>query len=111
MSRSRRLWAKFKKQDGRCHWCGEKMIEPNSFKPAKGVSPPAMLCTVDHLDTRISPERGTRQGQIRTVAACYSCNNGRDIESQKLMPADERAALSIYCRFVRGLGTKSGVSA
>lgn len=64
----------FAQQHGRCYWCGCHMVMPN---PVKGQVPPLNEATLDHLDSRLSRERGTFPGQGRHVAACRQCNEQR----------------------------------
>jgi hypothetical protein len=66
----------FHRQNGRCAWCGGKMLPPGTHK-GKGVVPPT-LCTFDHLDDRHSDERGKHGGEYRNCAACWTCNNRRN---------------------------------
>jgi hypothetical protein len=69
------LWKLFRRQEGRCCWCGMKMLPPGSYN-GKG-KPPPLLCTYDHLDCRLSEDRGKHAGEYRNCAACWTCNNNR----------------------------------
>ena len=66
-----RLW----EENPHCHWCGKKLKWKKS--------------TIDHLDSRLSPERGKHCGTIRTVLSCSPCNNKRGIEETSRLPKYE----------------------
>lgn len=76
----------FRRQEGRCHWCGVGMVPPGTHK-GKG-KPDPRLCTVDHLDCRYSEDRGKHAGEYRRVAACWTCNNNRATMQQANMPKE-----------------------
>lgn len=67
------------RQDKLCWWCKKVMLPPGSYHPkkSKNKKPPDLLCTYDHLDSRLSPERGKHPREYRNVAACWKCNNDR----------------------------------
>jgi len=66
----------FADQGGKCHWCGEAMLMPESYPPG-GLREPR-LCTLDHLFDRYDPRRWMAQNLgARYVAACLECNEGR----------------------------------
>jgi hypothetical protein len=50
--------------------------------------PPDDMCTLDHLEPRWHPKRGTFNGHMRIVAACRKCNNVRDKEQLRLIPPE-----------------------
>lgn len=79
--RRRRLWHE---QGGLCHWCGDMttLYEPVQ----KRRSMPPKMATLDHLDDRLSPERGKHRGKRRTVMACWQCNHERNVEAQRATP-------------------------
>jgi hypothetical protein len=49
---------------------------------------PPEMCTLDHLEPRWHPERGQHESDLRIVAACLKCNNGRDRELLKQIPPE-----------------------
>jgi hypothetical protein len=57
---------------------------------ADGVRPPDNLATYEHLDSKLSPERGKHPGKQRVVLACWSCNNQRSIDEQREIARNER---------------------
>lgn len=62
-----------------CHWCGRRLICPRSLtvngRLPKGYVP--NMATIDHIDSRLSPERGKHPGKVRTVLSCRKCNELR----------------------------------
>lgn len=103
----------FKRQKGLCVWCGKPMqllLFPHRMKKP----PPPNACTIEHLESRWHPKRGTvGWGSNRLVAACWKCNNDRDkaevaaipkeliAKAARGMPAREVA--SQHARELRGL--------
>lgn len=79
----------YDRQDGLCHWCGCEMLPPGSFTPRRGVKTPTNLCTYDHMDSRLSADRGRWSGHRRNVAACWQCNHDRNVSEHSAMPIDE----------------------
>jgi len=75
----------FTEQKGLCYWCKQPMriLKMKPHKPA-----PPDLCTIDHLEPKFHPQRGTFAGKmvLRRVAACRKCNNERDKEQQAKIP-------------------------
>lgn len=69
----------FERQDGKCHWCGEQMLDPAIIYEDKQ---PDNLATLDHLDSRLSEERGKHSDNIRRVLACRRCNGNRGAKEQ-----------------------------
>ncbi|MBI5255410.1 MAG: hypothetical protein HY855_02845 [Burkholderiales bacterium] len=61
-------------QRWRCYYCNGTMRW--IVQTAGGALPPD-AATIEHLDDRFSPRRGTLSGQKRRVAACYACNQAR----------------------------------
>src|SRR5690348_16554359 len=57
-----------------CHWCGKPV---RAIVAKSGEPTPHDMATVDHLDSRLSPNRGKAQGH-RTVLACFECNQKRN---------------------------------
>lgn len=70
------LW---RRQKGRCFWCKEQM----SAGWGRPGPLPRKLATIDHLDHRMSPERGQNAGMLRKVLACRECNERRGREDQR----------------------------
>lgn len=70
-----RLW---KMQRGVCHWCGCDTF----MRWRGGGSPKPDEATIDHIDDRLSPERGQHPGERRQVMACNTCNHRRHKEGQ-----------------------------
>lgn len=73
--RARRRYALFIRQERKCFYCGIEMVWHSGPKPPAQHAKRA--CTLEHLDDRLSPERGKHSGEERTVAACWSCNTLR----------------------------------
>ena len=48
----------------------------------EGLHPPPTLATIEHLDSRLSPERGKHDGP-RRVVACWLCNNRRGHQEER----------------------------
>lgn len=74
----------FKEQKGLCFWCQRKMALTLRPKAIRGVPPPdPLMATIDHLDDRLNPLRGSFRSQERHVVACYECNHRRGCENQE----------------------------
>lgn len=43
-------------------------------RPAIGETQPDDLATIEHLDSKLSGERGSHKGERRQVIACRRCN-------------------------------------
>jgi hypothetical protein len=71
-----RLWHE---RAGMCHWCAVKTVLPPSGVMLRHH--PDNLATIDHLDGRLSPDRGKHSGKERTVLACRRCNQQRGQEA------------------------------
>lgn len=84
--RKRRKTRLFEMQGGLCYYCKKPMLL--SFEHYKHS--PKNLATFEHLDSRLSSERGKHQGERRVVLACWECNNNqaREVE-KKLLPISE----------------------
>lgn len=86
----RRLLALWER-DSRCHWCRQPTVL--AFRPSetqhKKFPPRRDEATIDHLFSRLSAERGLRQGVEVTVLACWECNNRRCQEEQAAVPIEE----------------------
>lgn len=81
----------FVDQDGRCHYCRIPMLL--SFHHM--AHQPANLATIEHLDSRLSGERGKHHGEIRIVLACRQCNHERGTQEYNLLSLDERRERSV----------------
>lgn len=84
--RRARLW---RIQKGRCHWCKQITRLPEHCTIGRGEALPDDLATIDHLDSRLSDERGTRPGEARTVMACWRCNFRRGAREVLALPLEE----------------------
>jgi hypothetical protein len=51
--------------------------------------PPDNEATIDHLDSRLSPERGMYPGLVRHVLACRVCNGRRAAEEERRLSSEE----------------------
>lgn len=81
-------------QQGLCHWCRKPMQWVDTeFWSLRSIPPD--MCTLDHLDPRWHPQRGTRASGRRIVAACWACNNERDKQLHRQIPREllHRAAM------------------
>lgn len=86
----RQLVGLWHKQNGHCKWCFRRMIFPTGEPPVKGVPPLNMSCTLDHLDCRLSPDRGRHPyGDKRRVASCWICNNRRGAMQEAQLTREE----------------------
>jgi len=69
----------FSLQDGRCCWCNRHM-----FLTFKETNPqPDDMATLDHLDHKLSEDRGKHAGEVRHVLACRKCNLERGEADRK----------------------------
>lgn len=78
----------FRQQAGRCYWCGSDLVLPQ-YPPPRHCSPPRNEATIDHLDSRLSPERGQHRQELRHVVACRDCNGKRNRQEQAALPREE----------------------
>jgi len=74
------------REDPHCYWCG---IEVINYPLADGERMPDNFATLDHLDTRLSGNRGVIKNQTRTVLACSKCNFDRGVEEVNNTPIEE----------------------
>ena len=79
MSSKKRRKQRLHKDDPKCSYCNVETILGGSSKNPKQA-------TIDHLDTRYSPYRGTFKGEERTVLCCRKCNHDRGAEEEKNVP-------------------------
>lgn len=77
-SQRERMW----RNDPRCHWCGCRTVLPPAGAGSHRKNIPTNEATIDHLDSRLSPDRGKFNGCYRRVLACLRCNNRRNDEEQ-----------------------------
>ena len=78
-----------------CYWCNCQLIHPRRCK-VNGVLPkipPDNMATIDHLDNKLSPERGNynHQNVPRTVLACHKCNQLRGRQEVEAAEMKRRA--------------------
>ncbi|HWG06018.1 MAG TPA: hypothetical protein VG271_13475 [Beijerinckiaceae bacterium] len=86
----RQLVRLFERQNGLCFWCKKPM---HLWVHVQGETPPIDSCTIDHLDSRLSPMRGKHpHGEIRHVASCWKCNNERANEEHRAYQLQGRVA-------------------
>ena len=85
--RRRQLRKLFLRQQGLCHWCAQKMIW-RATPLKKHERPNHRDVTYEHLDSRLSPERGNHKNEYRNVAACWSCNTRRARVEQAALPKE-----------------------
>jgi len=88
------LEGQFRRQNGLCWWCGELavllLLVPPKYR-WKGNE-----ATIEHLDSRLSGERGTKSGQRRRVMAHSKCNEERAKQETALLPAEVLVLRSTY---------------
>lgn len=75
--RLRRRLRKLHAANPRCRWCGDVTEIIDGFVRFQQDYP--KRATIDHLDDRFSPLRGRncQPGMVRTVLACWECNQRR----------------------------------
>ncbi len=78
--KKRKKQNQYRRQKGKCWWCGRKMRLWHKHKNGSPV--PDDLATFEHLDDRFSEWRGKSPGMIRVVLACYRCNHTRGQEAE-----------------------------
>lgn len=69
----------FCEQQGRCYWCGRPMVMP-IHEPGKAHPPNA--ATIEHLFSKLHPDRGKVRGQTH-VLACWECNFKRGLLEER----------------------------
>lgn len=72
-----------------CHWCARKLI----ITKQAGGRLPENFATIDHLRSRLDPNRRARLArpqEERTVLACPACNNQRSKEENAKLPIEEQ---------------------
>lgn len=74
------------RQKWKCFWCGKQMKPPHDPATKSPIDP--LSLTLYHLDCKLTPERGTHQGECRRVAACWECNNIRNKKKQESLPKE-----------------------
>jgi len=75
------LW---RRQGGLCYWCKK----PTRLLKTTGGPIPEDAATIDHLDSRLSPERGKHKGEWRHVMACSKCNHERARAEDMALPRE-----------------------
>lgn len=90
-------------QRGRCYWCGIQTVLMSGQSRHK-QNPPNMA-TIDHLYSRLSPDRGKVRGYVH-VLACLKCNNERAAVEEASVPREElwRRSGRFYRRHADGTG-------
>lgn len=78
----------FKRQRGRCCWCRQPMRR--TWNHRDGQTTPPDLATIEHLDSRLSPERGQHPGERRHRLACAKCNHQRGVDEVNQLSLDEK---------------------
>jgi hypothetical protein len=78
------LW---EEQQGRCYWCNLQMVQTSPSQP--GRPDPPNMATFEHLDSRLTPERGKHAGTRRIVLVCQSCNGARGRLEEQGLPLIE----------------------
>jgi len=76
----------FASQDGKCYWCDCQMILVEKTGNRKEFFDDE--ATLEHLDSRLSNQRGKSSGR-RVVLACRLCNHKRGVEEESLLPIEE----------------------
>lgn len=71
-----KLWI----QDSRCRFCRVHTMLPEHVHA--GLASKEVMATIEHLDSRYNPLRGTYRNQERTTLACWKCNNDRNRKEQ-----------------------------
>lgn len=101
----KRLEKLYVRQNGECFYCQRKMLSPTVWRACfsaklKGRDIPQNLCTIEHLDDRLTTHRGKLRGE-RTVAACRACNSLVAKKRYDSLPIEEKRARSGHAtRFV-----------
>lgn len=62
------------------------IYDPNKVRRHRPL--PRNLATIDHLDDRFNPNRGTYVNELRRVLACNRCNRLRGFLSQAAQPIE-----------------------
>jgi len=88
------LEGQFRRQNGLCWWCGELavllLLAPPKYRWNGNEA------TIEHLDSKLSGERGTKKGQRRRVMAHSKCNEERAKQETALLPAEVLVLRSTY---------------
>lgn len=86
------------RQNPFCHWCGVLLSHPQEYGTwdKHGIfrlkRPAYHMMTLDHLDSRLNPNRGSFYGvpgKPRTVLACKECNEYRSRLEEAAIPVQE----------------------
>jgi hypothetical protein len=92
------LWTR----EPHCCYCGVLTVLPAKYDPDR---PFDTMATVEHLDPRLSPERGKHPGKFRKVIACWKCNNERNRAFTASLP---RQTLWEQSRQIYGIAKMAG---
>lgn len=65
------------------------MVLVDFRKLKKGQKPPRNAATLEHLESRLNPMRGKRQGEFRIVLACLDCNHERNKREEAALGVEE----------------------
>ena len=99
----------YERQKGKCCWCGRQMLK--RWIQVDGLPVPDDLATLEHLDSKMSPDRGYRQGEIRHAVACRACNLQRGAAEEKgevFMDMTKEEAAFERMVYRRALGIERG---
>lgn len=78
-------------KDPHCHWCGIEVV----WYDKDGGTMPENGATIDHLRSRLNPERRRKADGEQTVLACSKCNQQRNRQEElALSPEELRARCS-----------------
>ena len=83
----------YREQRGKCYWCGVMMRIGEKWRPSGRAEPTPTYATIEHLDSRLSGERGGHSGEKRLVLACLKCNHNRasrEVEESLLVKGGDR---------------------
>lgn len=75
----RMLW----EMNPHCRFCGVLTVLPEQHPSSK---PNPVWATIEHLDSRLSPDRGKRPGEFRHTLSCWRCNNQRNYQEHATTP-------------------------
>lgn len=76
------LW----RRDPRCCYCSCVTVLPPADRPMHRKFFPNNEATIEHLDSRLSPERGRHAGEFRRAIACRRCNHARAAAEVAALP-------------------------
>lgn len=85
-AKQRQLIRWFIQQNGLCWWCRRPMCLVVGFHVKDR---PKNMATFEHMDSRLSPNRGDGNWRKKNVAACRECNERRAASEQRRLPIEE----------------------